>query len=179
MKTIAVVSSLATLLLLSPVSIARSQGTIRSFAFETAYVEGAAGVELVLSGGGEFDRAWGYVRAGGGFRCMHDIGHGPLAGCRAGEGLRWEATEILPAGGVVTSAASGSGSRGEGLRAVRTDDETVVMRARFYRRGDGSHAAYAATMIVSARDVDPARPGVQNVWVEGVGSGDADLLFEQ
>jgi hypothetical protein len=56
---------------------------------------------------------------------------------------------------------------------VETDDNTVVMLADFYRQGDGVDESFTAHMFVSAVDEAPDLPGVQNIWIEGVGCGTA------
>ena len=50
-----------------------------------------------------------------------------------------------------------------------TSDDTVVLRADFYRAGNGIHESFTANMIVSTTDLDNNLQGVQNVWVQGVG----------
>jgi len=45
----------------------------------------------------------------------------------------------------------------------------VVLAADFYRQGDGNIESFTAKMIVSDSDLDPVAPGVQNVWIQGIG----------
>ena len=52
-----------------------------------------------------------------------------------------------------------------------------MIRADFYRQGDGVHESFTALMIVSSVDLDPDQPGIQNVWVQGVGCGEALVNF--
>ncbi len=47
------------------------------------------------------------------------------------------------------------------------------MFADFYRQGDGVDESFTAHMFVSAVDEAPDLPGIQNVWIEGVGCGTA------
>ena len=47
----------------------------------------------------------------------------------------------------------------------------------FYRQGDGNDESFTAKMIVSSSDLDPVLPGVQNVWIQGVGCGSAIVNF--
>ena len=56
---------------------------------------------------------------------------------------------------------------------MSTGDGTVVLHADFYRAGDGTHESFNANMFVSTRDIDNDIPGVQNVWVQGVGCATA------
>ncbi len=48
---------------------------------------------------------------------------------------------------------------------------------RFYRAGDGNDESFNGQMIVSASDLDPALPGDQHVWIQGVGCGSAGVSF--
>jgi hypothetical protein len=63
------------------------------------------------------------------------------------------------------------------LKTAKTSDTTVVLQADFYRAGDGNEESFTAQMIVSATDIAPDIPGVQNVWVQGVGCGTAIVHF--
>ncbi len=58
-----------------------------------------------------------------------------------------------------------------------TDDNTVVMIADFYRQGDGIDESFTARMFVSEVDEALDLPGTQNVWIQGVGCGDAIANF--
>src|ERR1051325_6656912 len=49
-----------------------------------------------LTGGGAYDPATGFVQSAGGFRCTADVRQGPLAGCLAGQGVRWDTVRLLP-----------------------------------------------------------------------------------
>ena len=60
---------------------------------------------------------------------------------------------------------------------AHSGDATVVLSADFYRAGDGNDESFTAKMIVSADDFAPNAPGVQNVWVQGVGCGSAVVHF--
>ena len=64
--------------------------------------------------------------------------------------------------------------RGE---AGATDDHTAVLLADFYRAGDGNDESFTGQMIVSDGDIAPDIPGVQNLWVQGVGCGTANVNF--
>jgi len=52
-----------------------------------------------------------------------------------------------------------------------------VLQADFYRAGDGNDESFHAQMIVSATDIAPDVPGLQNLWVQGVGCGTAIVNF--
>lgn len=58
-----------------------------------------------------------------------------------------------------------------------TDDNTVVILADFYRQGDGIDESFMAKMFVSEDDEAPDLPGTQNVWIQGVGCGEAIANF--
>lgn len=59
--------------------------------------------EVFLTGGGAYnpqtasntDPESGFVHSNGGFRCLQDIGQGPLLGCLQGEGIRWDTDGLL------------------------------------------------------------------------------------
>ena len=70
-----------------------------------------------------------------------------------------------------------TGSALEALKSASTSADTVVLHADFYRAGDGNDESFTANMIVSANDIAPDIDGVQNVWVQGVGCGDAITNF--
>lgn len=165
----AVMVSAAALLVLSAPSV-QSGTAHKSFAFNAASISGLRAGEVALAGGGSYSPTAGSASAGGPFRCLADITEGPLNGCKAGEGLRWEVAELRPS----ATVASSGGAVG---KTVVTDNKTVVVLARFYREGDGDGASFTAMMVVSARDLDPQLHGTQNVWIEGVGSGNAIVSF--
>ena len=52
-----------------------------------------------------------------------------------------------------------------------------MLQADFYRAGDGNDESFTAQMIVSPNDIAPDIPGIQNVWVQGVGCGSAIVHF--
>jgi len=65
----------------------------------------------------------------------------------------------------------------ETLKFAHPSDDTAVLKADFYRAGDGNDESFRANMIVSAHDLDPDLDGVQNVWVQGVGCATANVHF--
>ncbi len=51
-------------------------------------------------------------------------------------------------------------------------------RSDFYRQGDGNLSSFTAKMIVSDSDLDPIAPGVQNIFIDGIGCAtDATVSF--
>jgi hypothetical protein len=140
------------------------------FGFNAPDISGALnGGAARLTGGGAFDPNTGFVHSGGGFRCTSDVLNGPLNGCLAGQGVRWDTADLR-----VTTPFT---CTGESEQPATTDENTVGLDADFYRAGDGNDESFNARMIVSAEDIAPAISGVQNVWVQGVGCGSAIVHF--
>jgi hypothetical protein len=137
--------------------------------------------KVFLSGGGTFDLATGFVRSSGGFSCLEDVEQGPLSvsinpddpgRCRAGQGVRWDTAGLL-----ASTTFKCTGAAGEQLKSATTNDTRVVLQADFYRAGDANEESFTAQMIVSATDLAPEFPGFQNLWVQGVGCGEAIVHF--
>jgi hypothetical protein len=137
--------------------------------------------KVFLSGGGTFDSASGFVKSSGGFRCLEDVGQGPLnvsinpddpGRCLAGQGVRWDTAQLL-----ANTMFKCTGAAGEQLKPATTSNTTVVLQADFYRAGDANDESFTAQMIVSATDIAPDISGTQNLWVQGVGCGDAIVHF--
>src|SRR6266496_2376741 len=61
-----------------------------AFGFNASEVSGFPTGAAFLSGGGAYDPESGFVHSAGGFRCTSDVSQGPLAGCLAGQGVRWD-----------------------------------------------------------------------------------------
>ena len=136
---------------------------------------------VFLTGGGAYDRAADFVNAAGGFRCLESVLQGPLntsinphdpGPCLAGEGVRWDTAALL-----TSTTFKCTGAAGEALKTAVATDTTVVLHADFYRAGDGNEESFTANMIVSNGDIAPDLPGVQNLWVQGVGCGTALVNF--
>ena len=140
---------------------------------------GTAGVVL-LTGGGSFNPATASnvvpsdtrVAGGGGFRCTANVNAGPLANCAAGDGVRWDTVQLLAS---TTFRCSGT----DIIRAASTGIRTAVLVADFYRAGDGNEESFTAQMIVSEVDIAEDLPGVQNLWIQGVGCGAAIVNFSR
>ena len=130
-----------------------------------------------LTGGGSFDPATASntvpketsVSSGGGFDCTDAVAQGPLAGCATGQGVRWDTAQLLASTSFKCTAS-------ETALPVTTDEHTAVLLAHFYRAGDGDDQSFTAQMIVSDGDLSPD-PGIQNLWVQGVGCGTAIVNF--
>ncbi len=141
-------------------------------------VRGAPTGEVRLTGGGSFDPASASntlpaetsIHSGGGFDCTAAVAQGPLAGCAAGEGVRWDAAQLLAS---TTFKCTGS----DPAKPAVTGAHTAVLLADFYRAGDGNDESFTAQMIVSDGDLADDISGVQNLWVQGVGCGTAIVNF--
>jgi hypothetical protein len=151
---------------------AQAQGQGNTFSIQPATVHGFPTGEITLTGGGLVEVSSGFSHAGGGFSCTQDVNQGPLAGLKAGEGVRWDVDSILP-----STTFKCTGAATEALKTATTGGTTVVLHADFYRAGDGINESFKANMIVSTDDLDPLLPGIQNVWVQGVGCGETQVVF--
>ena len=110
------------------------------------------------------------VHSAGGFDCTAAIAQGPLTGCAAGEGVRWDTAQLLAS---TNFKCTGS----DAAKPAVTGAHTAVLLADFYRAGDGVDESFTAQMIVSDGDLADDIPGVQNLWVQGVGCGTAIVNF--
>ncbi len=125
-----------------------------------------------ITGGGAYDIASGFVHSGGGFRCTSDVAQGPLAGCLAGEGVRWDTAELL-----TQTTFKCTGAASEPAKIVTTTDKTAVLLADFYRAGDGIDESFTAQMILSETEIAPNDFPGANMWVQGVGCGTGRVNF--
>jgi hypothetical protein len=147
---------------------AGAAGASTGFGFVASDIAGFPTGEVALTGGGAFNPTAGSVHAGGSFSCVAQVDQVPLAGCLAGEGVRWDTETLLS-----TTPFKCTGAAGETLKTQTTTDQTVVLQSDFYRAGDGNEESFTAKMIVSAVDIAPDIPGIQDAWVQGVGCTDA------
>jgi hypothetical protein len=132
-----------------------------------------------LTGGGSYDPTTAsnviptdttVVVSSGGFDCSETVAQGPLAGCQAGEGVRWDTAQLLAS---VPFKCTGA----DAAKTATTSSHTAVLLADFYRAGDGIDESFTAQMIVSDSDLAPEIPGIQTLWVQGVGCGLANGHF--
>jgi len=170
----------ALMFLLMPFQIIQEKAT-QSFGFTAVSIKGFRTGEAFLSGGGAYDPADDFVKSAGGFTCLQDVLQGPLSvsinpndpgPCLAGQGVRWDTVQLLD-----SFQFKCTGATDEVLKTAVTDDNTVVLVADFYRQGDGNEESFTARMFVSAVDEAPELLGTQNVWIQGVGCGDALVNF--
>lgn len=153
------------------------------FGFNARLISGFPHGAVFLTGGGAYDLATGFVHSGGGFSCLEDVLQGPLSvsinpddpgPCLAGQGVRWDTAELL-----ASTNFKCTGAATETLKHATTNDDTVVLQADFYRAGDGNDESFTAQMIVSETEIAPGDfPGV-NIWVQGVGCGQAITNFKK
>jgi len=163
----------------SGLAAASTAGARQGFGFNGT-VSGFPTGAVFLTGGGSFDATTASnvvptdtdVKSGGGFRCVAAVAQGPLAGCEAGQGVRWDTAQLLAS---TTFKCTGADA---GKPAV-TGAGIVVLRADFYRAGDGIDESFTAQMIVSDTDIAPDIPGEQTLWVQGVGCGTARANFSR
>jgi hypothetical protein len=153
-------------------SIASAASGNVGFGFNARNVSGFRTGSATLTGGGSYNPVTGFVKSAGGFRCTNDVGQGPLKGCLAGEGVRWDTVNLLR-----STTFKCTGSAAESLKTATTDENTAVILADFYRAGDGNVESFTAQMIVSADDIAPDIDGIQNVWIQGVGCASAIANF--
>ena len=92
--------------------------------------------------------------------------------CLAGEGVRWDTVDLRR-----STNFKCTGAASEPLKTALTDENTVGLDADFYRAGDGNDESFTAQMIVSADDLAADIPGIQNVWIQGVGCASAIANF--
>lgn len=133
---------------------------------------------VILTGGGSYQAATASntvpseteVVSGEGFRCTEGVAQGPLSGCVAGQGVRWDTAQLLASTNFRCTGA-------DATKTAITGPETTVLLADFYRAGDGVDESFTAQMIVSQSDLAPDVAGEQNIWVQGVGCGSAVVHF--
>jgi hypothetical protein len=166
-----VLAVLAAAVLLIAATASAAGGNI-GFGFNARDISGFPTGSARLTGGGSYNPESGFAKSAGGFRCTADVLQGPLTGCLAGEGVRWDTVELL-----ASTNFKCTGAAAEALKPATTDENTVVLLADFYRAGDGNDESFTAQMIVSADDIAPDIGGIQNVWIQGVGCASAITNF--
>jgi hypothetical protein len=139
------------------------------------------GGTVFLTGGGAYDPASAsntdpenaFVHSNGGFRCLEDVRQGPLQGCLQGQGIRWDTDGLLQSTGFKCT-----GRASEPKKTAVTDAHTAVLESDFYRAGDGNDASFKnVQVIISDHDLAPDIDGIQNVWIQQVGCGTANVNF--
>jgi hypothetical protein len=169
MALVPAVLAAAALLVASP---AWAAGGNTGFGFNATGISGFPTGAARLTGGGSFNPGTGFAKSAGGFRCTSDVRQGPLTGCLAGQGVRWDTAALL-----ASTTFKCTGAVAEPAKTAITDRDTVVLLADFYRAGDGNDESFTAQMIVSADDIAPDIAGIQNIWIQGVGCARAIAHF--
>jgi hypothetical protein len=150
-------------------SASNAYSTRTSFAFISPHIAGAPTGSVAMAGFGRYDTSAGTLRANGLFRCTDTVAQGPLSGCMSGQGVRWSSTGLNATQRFVCGT--------DAAKTVITDTRTVAFKADFFRAGDYVTPSFSANVIVSAHDIAPDVPGVQNTWIQGVGCGSALQFF--
>jgi len=133
---------------------------------------------VFLTGGGSYDPTTATnkedvetdVHSGGGFRCIEGVEQGLLAGCHTDEGVRWDTAQLLESAPFKCTAS-------DAVKTAFTGRGRAVLKADFYRAGDGIDESFTAPMIVSETDLAPNIPGEQTLWIQGVGCAEATVNF--
>jgi hypothetical protein len=177
----AVVSLAATVLVLVGPAGAASSSRV-GVGFNAPSIAGfQPGGKVFLSGGGAYDPTTAsnddpesaFVHSSGGFRCLEDVQQGPLKGCLQGQGIRWDTDGLLQ-----STTFKCTGASDEAKKTAVTDEHTAVLESDFYRAGDGNDASFKGVqVIVSDHDLAPDTDGVQNIWIQQVGCGEANVNF--
>src|SRR5712691_899883 len=107
-------------------SSAFASGARNAFGFESSSIQGIGSGEVFLTGGGAYLLP-DFVHSGGAFRCLADVQQGPLKGCLAGEGIRWDTAELLASTSFKCTGA-------DTVKTASTGEDTVVLLADFYRQ---------------------------------------------
>jgi hypothetical protein len=136
------------------------------FGFNSTDIAGFPTGKVTLTGGGAFVPGTNFAQSGGHFRCTQSVSQGPLNGCLEGQGIRWDTAGLL-----ASTTLKCTGAALEPLKTATTSNTTVVLAADFYRQGDGNEESFTAKMVVSENDIAPDIPGIQTVWIQGVGCG--------
>jgi hypothetical protein len=167
------VAAAAVLVVLLGTSAASASTGNSGFGFNAPDISGASG-SVFLTGGGAFNTTSGFAHTAGGFRCTSTVSSGPLTGCLSGQGVRWDTAALLRNTSFKCTATDPAG-----VKIALLSRDTAVLKADFYRAGDGNDESFTANMIVSTNDIAPDVPGIQNAWVQGVGCGSAIVHFSQ
>jgi hypothetical protein len=153
------------LVLVVGASAASANSSRGGFAFAARDIRGGPAGAVAMIGGGAFDTAGTFAHGGGAFSCTESVGQGPLAGCLAGQGVRWHTDTAL--------ASTPFRCSTDALKTGTVGEDTAVFRATFFRAGDGNTPSFTANVIVAGHDIAPDLAGMQNVWIQGVGCANA------
>lgn len=180
--SLAAAVALVTALLVLPVPAGAASGHV-GVGFNAPSIAGFpgdfSGGTAFLTGGGAYapatasdaDPESAFVHSSGGFRCLEDVKQGPLTGCLQGQGIRWDTDGLRRSTPFKCTGA-------DAAKTAVTDAHTAVLVSDFYRAGDGNDASFKDVLVIVAdhdlaRDID----GIQNVWIQQVGCGTANVNF--
>jgi len=154
-------------------------GHRQSFSIEGDVVNAATGQVIHLTGGGSFDPSTASNTLGdqtsghgnGSFDCVGDFSTGVFAGCS--QGTHWNSVQLLQ-----SSPFKCGGVPNEQGKTATTGDGVIVVLADFFQPGDGSAPTFRRNVFIADRDLAPDDvPGIQNVWIQGFGCGNAVVHF--
>ena len=160
-------AAIAASLVAGPVAAANSKTAV---GFNATQIAGFPSGAVALTGGGVVDTTVGTGHLNGSFDILADVHQGPLNGGLAGQGVRWDT--VAPLG---STSFKCTGAPTEALKPISISPSTIILQADFYRAGDGNDESFTAQMIVSTSDIAPDVLGFQNIWVQGVGCGTAQV----
>ena len=166
---------LSIVLPLLPTATVLSEEANQSFSVRAADISGHGGGAISLAGGGAYNLNTEpkFLHAAGSFKCTGTVVDGPLKGCQAGTNGRWHGWQLL----TESNFRCVGQASGEPQDKVFTDDKTVAMQASFYLQGERADQPVTVRMWVSQVDQSDYNVGTQNVWVQGVGCGNAITNF--
>jgi hypothetical protein len=124
MKIFALVPAVLAAAVLLIAAAASAGGGNIGFGFNARGISGFPTGAARLTGGGAYNPTSGFVHSAGGFRCTSDVGQGPLKGCLAGEGVRWDTVDLR-----TSTTFKCTGAAAEQEPAAVTDENTVGLDA--------------------------------------------------
>jgi hypothetical protein len=182
LTAMAVAAAAAAFVLVVPASAATSPVGVGFNAPSIAGFPGDfSGGTVFLTGGGAYDPTTAsnaepenaFVHSSGGFRCLEPVAQGPLKGCLVGQGVRWDTDGLLE-----STRFKCTGAANEPAKTAVTDAHTAVLLSDFYRAGDGNDTSFKGVQVIVAdHDLAPDIDGIQNIWIQQVGCGTADVNF--
>ena len=156
MKIIALVCAVlvAAILLVAPTAAA-APGNV-GFGFNARGISGFPTGAATLTGGGAYNPTTGFVNSAGGFRCTSDVGQGPLIGCLAGEGVRWDTVNLLRSTTFKCTGAAAEPRCGFGGSRTRSGSRASCSHSDLIRTSP-SNALRRCESLVRSRSVRGSR----------------------
>ena len=129
--------------------------------FPAARSSSAAAAPTTRTSASDTDPESAFVHSNGGFRCLEDVGQGPLQGCLKGRASAGTRTASCEHG--LQVHRRGDRAREDG-RDRRAHGRPPV---RLLPRGDGNDASFKnVKVIVADHDLAHDIDGIQNVWIQ-------------